>query len=80
MFITFVGLTLLLALAPATETFADSTPRPLPIASNSANASHSPPPYHPGPHSPKREGSSARKVEFSSELESFDVNAVRDAQ
>jgi hypothetical protein len=34
MFIEFVGLILLLALAPSTEAFADSTPHPLPISAH----------------------------------------------
>ena len=38
MFIEFVGLTLLLALAPSTEAFADSTPRPLPISAHNCYA------------------------------------------
>jgi hypothetical protein len=38
MFIELVGLTLSLALAPSTDTFADSTPRPLPISAHNCYA------------------------------------------
>ena len=38
MFKEFVGLTLLLALAPSTEPFDDSTPRPLPISAHNCYA------------------------------------------
>ena len=38
MFIEFVGLTLLLALGPTTEAFADSTPRPRPISAHNCYA------------------------------------------
>ncbi len=38
MFIEFVGLTLLLALAPSTEAFADSTSRTLPISAHNCYA------------------------------------------
>jgi hypothetical protein len=38
MFIEFVRLTLLLAVAPPTEAFADGTPRPLPISAHNCYA------------------------------------------
>ena len=38
MFIEFAGLILLLALAPSTESFADGTPRPLPISAHNCYA------------------------------------------